>query len=303
MYTVIVADDEEEIRRALVRKIDWNSLGFELVGEASNGAEALDLTEKLCPDLLLTDIMMPFIGGIELARQVREVRPSTQIVFLTGYEVFEYAKQAIQYNIISYLLKPISADELSSELIKIRKIIDKKFEQFRSNNEAKEHLDTLSFVVPLLLDGFQHADSVNNRGSIISEASRQGLLEPGTEISYCVMVTGICDKNGLNVTSKACINSLDLILDKYMKHVSFYMDGRVVTLLYGTRRTLEKYLHIAVEDISQSVDRIMNLRSFIGISRIGDDIVNLHELYVEAMNALSYDNDASGSIRYISAVS
>ena len=302
MYTVIVADDEEEIRRALVRKIDWNSLGFELVGEASNGAEALDLTEKLCPDLLLTDIMMPFIGGIELARQVREVRPSTQIVFLTGYEVFEYAKQAIQYNIISYLLKPISADELSSELIKIRKIIDKKFEQFRSNNEAKEHLDTLSFVVPLLLDGFQHADSVNNRGSIISEASRQGLLEPGTEISYCVMVTGICDKNGLNVTSKACINSLDLILDKYMKHVSFYMDGRVVTLLYGTRRTLEKYLHIAVEDISQSVDRIMNLRSFIGISRIGDDIVNLHELYVEAMNALSYDNDASGSIRYISDV-
>ena len=189
MYTVIVADDEEEIRRALVRKIDWNSLGFELVGEASNGAEALDLTEKLGPDLLLTDIMMPFIGGIELARQVREVRPSTQIAFLTGYEVFEYAKKAIQYNIISYILKPISADEWEFELIKIRKIIDKKFEQFRSNNEAKEHLDTLSFVVPLLLDGFQHADSVNNRGSIISEASRQGLLEPGTEISYCVMVT------------------------------------------------------------------------------------------------------------------
>lgn len=302
MYTVIVADDEEEIRRALVKKIDWNSLGFELVGEAGNGAEALELTEKLCPDLLLTDIMMPFIGGIELARQVREVRPSTQIVFLTGYEVFEYAKQAIQYNIISYLLKPISAEELSTELIKIRKMIDEKFEQFRSSNEAKEHLDTLSFVMPLLLDGFQHADSSRNGGSILSEASKQGLVDPGTELSYCVLVTGIKDKNDINVTSKACVNSFDIILNKYLKHVSFYMNGRVVSLLYGTRRTLEKYLHIAVEDICQSVDRIMNCKTYIGISRIGDNIVNLHELYVEAMNAVSYDSDSSGSIRYISDV-
>ena len=159
MYTVIVADDEEEIRRALVKKMDWNSLGFELVGEASNGAEALELVEKLGPDLLLTDIMMPFIGGIELARQVREVRPSTQIAFLTGYEVFEYAKKAIQYNIISYILKPISSEEMSVELVKIRKLIDKKFEQFRSSEQAREHLDTLSFVMPLLLDGYTHADS------------------------------------------------------------------------------------------------------------------------------------------------
>ncbi len=156
MYTVVVADDEEEIRRALVKKIDWNSLGFELVGEASNGAEALELTEKLCPDLLLTDIMMPFIGGIELARQIREVRPSTQIAFLTGYEVFEFAKKAIQYNIVSYLLKPISAEEMSEELIKIRKIIDKKFEQFRSSAQAMEHLETISFVMPLLFRRSPH---------------------------------------------------------------------------------------------------------------------------------------------------
>ncbi|MCR4689700.1 MAG: response regulator [Saccharofermentans sp.] len=298
MYTVIVADDEEEIRRALVKKIDWNSLGFELVGEASNGAEALELTEKLCPDLLLTDIMMPFIGGIELARQVREVRPSTQIAFLTGYEVFEFAKQAIQYNIVSYLLKPISADELSVQLVKIRKIIDRKFEQFRSSEEAKEHLDTLSFVMPLILDGYGHT----NKGSIISEADKLGLVIPEASLSYRVLVTSVTDKNGLNITSKATVNSFDLILNKYMKHVSFYTDGRVVTLLYGTEEILEKYLHIAVEDISQSVERIMNCCSNIGISRMSDNILSLHELYVEAMNAIYYDTDDAQGIRYISDV-
>lgn len=298
MYTVIVADDEEEIRRALVKKIDWESLGFELVGEASNGAEALELTEKLCPDLLLTDIMMPFIGGIELARQIREVRPSTQIAFLTGYEVFEFAKQAIQYNIVSYLLKPISAEELSIELVKIRKIIDKKFEQFRSSEQAKEHLDTLSFVMPLILDGYGRT----NRGNIISEADKLGLVVPGVDLSYCVMVTSINDKSGLNITSKSTVNSFNLILDKYLKHVSFYSDGRVITLLYGTERTLEKYLHIAVEDITQSVNRIMNCNAHIGISRTIDNLINLHELYVEAMNAISYNTDDDGSIRYISDV-
>lgn len=302
MYTVIVADDEEEIRSALVKTIDWNSLGFRLVGEASNGAEALDLTEKLCPDLLITDIMMPFIGGIELARQVREVRPSTQIVFLTGYEVFEYAKKAIQYNIISYLLKPISSEEMSHELVKIRKMIDDKFDQFKSNEQAKEHLDTLSFVMPLVLDGYTHVNAVNNSGRIISEADKLGLVEPGVDISYCIMVSSIIDDNGINITSKSSINSFNLILDKYLKHVSFFSDGRVVTLLYGTRRTLEKYIHIAVEDIAQSVRRIIDCACFIGVSRTSDNITNLHELYVEAMNALSYNYDEEGNVRYISDV-
>lgn len=75
MYTVIFADDEEELRKAIIQKIDWNSIGFEIIGEAENGAEALELVEKLGPDLLLTDIKMPFVSGIELARQAREIRP------------------------------------------------------------------------------------------------------------------------------------------------------------------------------------------------------------------------------------
>ena len=66
MYTVIVADDEQEIRRSLIRKVDWGSVGFQVIGEAENGAEALELTEKLEPDLLLTDIRMPFISGIDV---------------------------------------------------------------------------------------------------------------------------------------------------------------------------------------------------------------------------------------------
>ena len=75
MYTVIVADDEEEIRRGIIKKVKWEELGFQVIGEAANGADALELVEKLEPDLLLTDIRMPFLSGIDLARAVREVLP------------------------------------------------------------------------------------------------------------------------------------------------------------------------------------------------------------------------------------
>ena len=119
MYTIVVADDEEELRSAIVRRINWEEIGFSVVGEAENGIEALELVDRLEPDLLLTDIRMPFISGIELARQVREVRPATQIAFLSGYDDFTYAQQAIQYNIISYLLKPITMAELTAELVQI----------------------------------------------------------------------------------------------------------------------------------------------------------------------------------------
>ena len=81
IYTVVVADDEGELREAVCTMTPWEALGFHLVGSASNGLDALELVERLEPDLLLTDIRMPFISGIELARQVREIRPAMHIAF------------------------------------------------------------------------------------------------------------------------------------------------------------------------------------------------------------------------------
>ena len=87
MYTIVIADDEMELRQALIRRIDWENIGFQVVGEAENGAEALELVEKLEPDLLLTDVRMPFMSGIDLAREVREIRPNIQIA--SSHQLFD----------------------------------------------------------------------------------------------------------------------------------------------------------------------------------------------------------------------
>ena len=73
-YTVLVVDDEFELRRALIEKVDWQSAGFEVIGEAENGIEALECIESLEPDLIITDIKMPMISGLELAKRIREIR-------------------------------------------------------------------------------------------------------------------------------------------------------------------------------------------------------------------------------------
>lgn len=289
MYTVVVADDEEELRRALIRKVDWESIGFSVIGEAENGVEALELVEKHEPDLLLTDIRMPFLSGIELARQVREIRPATQIAFLSGFDDFSYAQQAIQYNIVSYMLKPISAAELTEELIKIRKKIDEKFQRFASPADGIEKGEIISFLVPLLLDGYLGPLDEALEVRLVSEAINCGLIgNRENAVSYAVMITSIIDTNRENQTSRATVYAVEQILEKYVKHVSFYMQGRVVTFLQASPARFDKYLHIIVEEIAQSVRRIMNCEAQIGVSRITDKLCGAHEAYVEAMNVIRY---------------
>ena len=155
LYTVIVADDEDELREAVCAMVPWQEYGFKLLGSATNGLDALQMVEQYEPDLLLTDIRMPFISGIELARHVREVRPATNIAFLSGYDDFEYAKQAIQYNIISYMLKPITLEGMTTELRSIRKKIDAQFAMFRQaeSQEAAQDLRA-PMLMPLVLDDY-----------------------------------------------------------------------------------------------------------------------------------------------------
>ena len=302
MYTVVVADDEEEIRRALVRRVCWAEAGLEVIGEAENGAEALELVERLEPDLLLTDVRMPFMSGIELAREVREIRPTMQIAFLSGYDDFSYAQQAIQYNIISYMLKPISAAKLTEELIKIRKKLDEKFESFARWNGSLEQSEQLELLMALMLDPFREEENVEGEARLKQQAVACGLPSELSETRYVVMVTRIQDDTGANRTVPGSVTALDSIIKKYLHHVSFYTENRVISLLAATHAGMTKYLHILVEDIMQSVERITGLHAAIGVSRENDRLSDSHEIYAEAMNALHYCGKTKSSVHFISDI-
>ena len=124
LYRVLLVDDEEDIREGISRKMDWLGLGFSLVGEAANGQDALELAESLRPDVILTDIKMPFMDGLELCRILTDRLPAARFVVFSGFDAFEYAKQAIQMNVVEYILKPINADELSAVLRRLKDQLD-----------------------------------------------------------------------------------------------------------------------------------------------------------------------------------
>ena len=104
-YRVLLVDDEEELRAGIRRKIDWDSLGFSLCGEAGNGQDALELAEHLNPDVVLTDIKMPFMDGLELCRRLKEQLPAVRLIVFSGFDDFEYARQAIGMNVFEDVYK------------------------------------------------------------------------------------------------------------------------------------------------------------------------------------------------------
>ena len=104
-YKVILVDDEVEVIDVMKKKIRWNDLGFDVVGSATNGVKALELVEKLQPDVVLTDIKMPYMDGLELARKLNQDYPNIYIMLCTGFDEFEYAKEAVHLEIKEYMLK------------------------------------------------------------------------------------------------------------------------------------------------------------------------------------------------------
>lgn len=126
MYKVLIVDDEHMIKKSLHKMITESEHGFTVVGEAEDGQEALELALQKSPDLIITDISMPIMDGLEFIRECRTRQLSCEIVILSGYGEFDYARQAIRFEVNDYLLKPIRPEQLDNVLRTIRSKLDLK---------------------------------------------------------------------------------------------------------------------------------------------------------------------------------
>ena len=113
-YTVLLVDDEEAVIEVIMKKIDWEGLGFSVIGSANNGVKAFEMVEEYQPDVVMTDIKMPYMDGMELANRIKTEYPATKILLFTGFDEFEYAKEAVHLEVEEYILKPVNAVELTN---------------------------------------------------------------------------------------------------------------------------------------------------------------------------------------------
>lgn len=123
MFRVFLVEDEIVVRESIKKNVDWESYGFKLAGEAGDGEIAYAQIKEIRPDLVITDIKMPFMDGLELARLITQDLPDIKIVFLTGYGEFEYAREAIRLNAAEYLLKPVTEATLGQTLEKLYDVL------------------------------------------------------------------------------------------------------------------------------------------------------------------------------------
>jgi len=124
MYKFLVVDDEEIVRRGFRKKIAWAEAGFEFLEPCRNGREAIRRIEKEHPDVVMTDICMPLIDGLEVAAYVADRFPEIIVIVLSGYDEFEYARSALRSRVAEYLLKPITSRELSALVTKLKQRLD-----------------------------------------------------------------------------------------------------------------------------------------------------------------------------------
>ena len=124
MYRLLIADDEEDIRRGLALFFPWDEIGFEVVGTAENGKIALEIVRSGTVDVVFCDIRMPVMSGIDLARAIFEAGLKVPVVFLSAFKDFTYAQQALQYGVRSYVLKPTDYANIRSVFAKLKRELD-----------------------------------------------------------------------------------------------------------------------------------------------------------------------------------
>lgn len=137
MFRLLIVDDEYYVRVGIKSAIDWSEIGVEVVGEAADGEEALEMALSSRPDIILTDVRMPFMDGLTLMERLRSKMPKCGFIVLSGHNEFEYARQAIRQGAFAYLLKPIDRQELKDTVFAAMK-------KMQDNRSAREYYEVLS---------------------------------------------------------------------------------------------------------------------------------------------------------------
>lgn len=141
MMKVFLVEDEFVVREGIKKNIDWAAHGYEFCGEASDGELAFPMIQKLKPDIVITDIRMPFMDGLELSRLIKKEMPGIEIIILTGHQEFEYAKEGINIGVAQYLSKPISSEELVREVDLLAAKIEKKRQEEALREQYKKEME------------------------------------------------------------------------------------------------------------------------------------------------------------------
>lgn len=295
-YSVMLVDDEEEVRQAIIKKLDWESLGFEVVGAADNGEDALELVERLRPDVVMTDIKMPFMDGLTLSRKLKQISKDIKIIVFSGFDDFEYAKEAIKLEVEEYILKPINAIELKAVFLRIKEKLDQEINRKRDLEQLRKYyLESLPVMKEQLIIGLLE-------GRLSKRKAAELIKSYEINLDFPYYMTGIVrtDLSGGRVkkdeepgTPAGLLTlSLKQIVDENLnsccEYIScIYLEAVVVIALLTDQNQSKEFIH-SMDQICKSSNRILEMNTGAGIGNLCSSLMELSLSYQGAKNAMDY---------------
>lgn len=289
MYKIFLVEDEIITREGIRDAIDWQEMGFLFVGDAPDGEIALPLIKETQPDIVITDIKMPFMDGLELSRILQQYTPKPKIVILSGHDEFEFAKRAIQLGVSEYLLKPVTRQELIAVLQKVAAQIDVERQErdYRLDLLAKSstHQELLQEkLVRRLVTG----------GIEITEALEQGShlkLNLLAEHYLVIVVKFVTDCDSLTVNYKQYQSVQDLLASMCAGDADIVcsnkdLDETVLILMGKDHASLEEKGRFISDLIIDTVQQPSSCQIQIGTGTVCERLTRLDESYARAQQTL-----------------
>lgn len=283
-YKLIFTDDESIVREGISKCIDWGAAGFEFLGSFENGKQALDYLEENPVHLVISDINMPVMDGQVLSQKIRDLYPDTKVVLLTGYDDFEYAREALNNHVSRFLLKPITADELFDTLCLIHQELDQLFHREAQQEALRRRL---AESLPMLKERFLNRLI---RGRIASEQLHHQSDALDWHCAAGFLQLAVCSPNDiwdelkfLELTDYAAslIDGNDEVFRNYGDEVLLLLQGSDAEMLDARMRMICQKMYAFSEGIHAS-------RISIGIASACDSVGCLPDGYQEARDALRY---------------
>lgn len=289
-YTLLLVDDEEEVIQIIIKKMDWEALGFSVVGHASNGVKALEMVEEYQPDVVMTDIKMPYMDGIELTRQIKERYPEIKILVFTGFDEFEYARESVHMGVEEYILKPINSMELSEVFTKLRAKLEQEIREKRNVETLQQYyMESL----PLLQANFY---STLIEGKITKEDLEKYLINYQISLTgpfYCCLVIHTSSSQVPENINPVLLDTLvkkqvdERLSPKWrMSHFTYLENGVAIIQLDKEDDMIE--LTDDCDKFCRYAQRILGAVVTVGVGSCVSDILQLSRSHAGAREALSY---------------
>lgn len=190
MYKVLIVDDEYEIRTGISNYFPWSETGFEVIGEAENGREALKIIQKNHVDVVLCDIRMPVMTGIQLAQILHEQHRSIKLVFLSAYKDFEYAKRALAFGVRDYIVKPTKYNELLNVFVKIKAELDSEVEIIKQDTLIENTISEDIYYHDKMIIKIKDITKNNCQNATLELVAKEVNMSPSYLSKYFKMKTG-----------------------------------------------------------------------------------------------------------------